>query len=158
MEILPDPAGNKKSLAVLFTNPLGDRRGFTLAELMVVVLIIGLLAGLVLPRIISKAGKGRTAAAKAQVEILEQALDSFRLDTGRYPSTQEGLTALINNPGVDGWEGPYLKKNVIPNDPWNRPYVYACPGQHGEYDLASYGKDGTPGGKEGENAEITSWE
>ncbi|MDA8168288.1 MAG: type II secretion system major pseudopilin GspG [Nitrospiraceae bacterium] len=136
---------------------LGDRRGFTLAELMVVVIIIGLLAGIVLPRLFPKVAKGKEAAARAQIESFGQALDSFRLDVGRYPTTEEGLNALLQNPGIDNWQGPYLKKSLIPKDPWNRPYVYQCPGTHGEYDLFSYGKDGQQGG-EGEDADIVSWQ
>ncbi len=134
-----------------------DRRGFTLAELMVVVLIIGLLAGLVLPKLFPKVAKGKEAAAKAQIELFGQALDSLRLDTGRYPTTQEGLASLIQNPGIDGWHGPYLKKQIIPKDPWNKEYQYTCPGTHGDYDLASFGRDGQPGGED-EDKDITSWE
>jgi general secretion pathway protein G len=136
---------------------LRNRKGFTLAELMVVVIIIGLLAGLVLPRIFPKLAKGKQGAAKAQVELLGQALDSFRMDTGRYPNTTEGLNALIQDPGVENWDGPYLKKNVIPNDPWGKPYQYQFPGSHGEYDLLSFGRDGAQGG-EGEDKDIVSWE
>jgi general secretion pathway protein G len=130
--------------------------GFTLIELLVVMVILGLLAALVGPTLFSKVGKGKTAAAKTQVELFGQALDSFRLDTGRYPTTSEGLNALVANPGIDGWDGPYLKKGV-PNDPWNRPYQYSSPGTHGDYDLFTYGLDGAPGG-DGENKDITSWE
>jgi general secretion pathway protein G len=136
-------------------NP-GSQRGFTLVELIVVMVIIGMLAALVFPRLLPKVGKGRVAAAKAQIELLGQALDQFRLDTGRYPTTAEGLNALMVNPGVDNWDGPYLKK-AIPNDPWKRPYNYLSPGNHGDYDLSSYGADGSPGG-EGENQDIDSWE
>lgn len=135
---------------------LSDRRGFTLVELLVVMVIIGLLAALVGPRLFPKLGKGKQAAAKAQIELLGQALDQFRLDIGRYPTTQEGLNALISNPGIDRWDGPYLKKDV-PKDPWDRPYHYQSPGEHGEYDLFSYGRDGSPGG-DGEDKDVTSWE
>lgn len=135
---------------------LSDKRGFTLVELLVVMVIIGLLAALVGPRLFPKLGKGKQAAAKAQIELLGQALDQFRLDVGRYPTTQEGLNALVTNPGLERWDGPYLKKDV-PKDPWDRPYHYQSPGEHGEYDLFSYGRDGSPGG-EGEDKDVTSWE
>ncbi len=131
-------------------------RGFSLIELMVVMVIIGLLAALVAPRLFPKLGKGKQAAAKAQIELLSQALDQYRLDTGTYPSTQEGLNALMTNPGQEKWDGPYLKKNV-PTDPWGNPYTYQVPGTHGEYDLFSYGRDNKPGG-EGEDKDVTSWE
>jgi general secretion pathway protein G len=118
--------------------------------------IIALLAALVGPRLFPKLGKGKQSAAKAQIELLGQALDQFRLDVGRYPTTQEGLNALSANPGADKWEGPYLKKG-LPADPWDRPYQYQAPGSHGEYDLLSYGRDGQPGG-DGEDKDVTSWE
>jgi general secretion pathway protein G len=132
------------------------RRGFTLVELLVVMAIIAMLAALVGPKLFPKLGKGKQAAAKAQIELTGQALDQFRLDVGRYPTTQEGLAALMTNPGVDNWEGPYLKK-ALPADPWGKPYQYLCPGTHGEYDLLSYGRDGTAGG-EGEDKDVNSWE
>jgi general secretion pathway protein G len=132
------------------------QRGFTLIELLVVMVIIGLLAALVAPRIFPKLGKGKQAAAKAQIELLSQALDQYRLDTGSYPTTQEGLNALVTNPGNEKWDGPYLKKG-LPKDPWGHPYVYQMPGTHGEYDLLSYGRDNKPGG-EGEDKDITNWE
>ena len=135
---------------------LRSQKGFTLVELIVVMVIIGMLAALVFPRLIPKVGKGRQAAAKAQIELLGQALDQFRLDTGRYPSTSEGLNALMVNPATPNWDGPYLKK-AVPNDPWGRPYNYQSPGSHGDYDFISYGADGAPGG-EGENKDINSWE
>ncbi len=132
------------------------RKGFTLIELLVVMAIIALLAALVGPRLFPKLGKGKQSAAKAQIELLGQALDQFRLDVGRYPTTQEGLNALAANPGVEKWEGPYLKKG-LPADPWDRPYQYQSPGTHGEYDLWSLGRDGQPGG-DGEDKDVTSWE
>ena len=130
-------------------------KGFTLVELLVVMVIIGLIAALVGPRLFPKLGKGKQSAAKAQIELLGQALDQFRLDVGRYPATQEGLNALVTNPGIEKWEGPYLKKE-LPVDPWGRPYLYQQPGAHGEYDLYSYGSDGAQGG-EGEAADVASW-
>ncbi|OPY03793.1 MAG: Type II secretion system protein G precursor [Syntrophorhabdus sp. PtaB.Bin184] len=133
-----------------------NRKGFTLIELLVVMVIVGLLAALVAPRLFPKLGKGKQAAAKAQIELLGQALDQMRLDIGRYPTTQEGLGMLAVNPGVEGWDGPYLKK-ALPNDPWGKPYSYQCPGSHGEYDLFTYGRDASPGG-EGEDADVTSWQ
>ncbi len=135
---------------------LSNEKGFTLVELLVVLVILGLLAALVGPQLFPKLGKGKQSAAKAQIELFGQALDQFRLDVGRYPTTQEGLAALVTNSGIDKWEGPYLKKG-LPNDPWGKPYIYTCPGNHGEYDIVSYGSDGQPGG-EGEDKDIVSWE
>ena len=133
-----------------------NRKGFTLVELLVVMVIVGLLAALVGPKLFPKLGKGKQSAAKAQIALLGQALDQMRLDTGRYPTTQEGLAALVTNPGMDNREGSYLTKG-LPNDPWGRPYIYQCPGAHGEYDLYSFGRDGNQGG-EGEDKDVTSWE
>lgn len=135
---------------------LKDQRGFTLIELLVVMTIIALLAALVGPSLWSKLGRGKQDAAKTQIEMLGQALDQFRLDNDRYPTTQEGLNALVTNPGVDSWDGSYLKK-ALPNDPWKRPYIYKAPGSHGDYDLTSYGLDGALGGTK-ENADVNSWE
>lgn len=137
--------------------PLSNSKGFTLVELLVVLVILGLLAALVGPKLFPKLGKGKQAAAKAQIELLEQGLDQYRLDVGNYPTTQEGLNALMSNPGgVEKWDGPYLKKG-LPDDPWGKPYHYQSPGTHGEYDLFSYGRDGSPGG-EGEDKDVTNWE
>lgn len=131
--------------------------GFTLVELIVVVIIIGLLAGLVLPQYIRQEEKAKLKAARAQIELFATALDTFRLDVGRYPTTDEGLQGLRQKPGgVERWDGPYLKKDV-PLDPWNKPYIYKSPGDHGPYDIISYGADGVPGG-DGDNRDITSWE
>lgn len=134
----------------------GHPRGFTLLELLVVMVIIGLLAGYVAPRFFAQVGKSEVKVAKAQMDALEKALDQYRLDVGRYPGTEQGLAALNDKPaGEAKWAGPYLKK-AVPPDPWGRAYVYKAPGEHGEYDLLSYGKDGRPGGT-GEDADITSW-
>lgn len=133
-----------------------DKKGFTLVELLVVMVIIGLLASLVAPRLFPKLGKGKQSAARAQIELYGEAFDHFRLDVGRYPTTQEGLNSLVTNPGIEKWNGPYLKKGIAP-DPWGNPYIYLCPGTHGEYDLLSYGRDGKVGG-DGEDQDIASWE
>lgn len=130
--------------------------GFTLLELLVVMVIIGLLAGYVGPRYFSQIGKSEVKAARAQIDGLGKALDQFRLDTGHYPSNEEGLASLVVRPSNEPkWDGPYLTKDV-PLDPWGNPYVFKSPGDHGDYDLFSYGKDGKPGG-EGEAADVTSW-
>ena len=132
-----------------------NEKGFTLIEIIVVMVMIVLLASLVGPKLFPKLGKGKQSAAKAQISLIEQALDQFRLDVGRYPTTQEGLNALVTNPGVPKWEGSYLRKG-LPADPWDRPYQYTCPGSNGEFDLFSYGRDGKPDG-EGEDADVVSW-
>ena len=130
--------------------------GFTLLELLVVIVIIGLLAGLVAPRYFDQVGKSNTKIAKAQIDALEKALDQFRLDLGRYPTTEEGLAALYTKPqNATRWDGPYLKKQVPP-DPWGNAYLYKAPGDHGDYDLYSLGADGQPGGT-GEAQDVTSW-
>ena len=131
--------------------------GFTLLELLVVMVIIGLLVGYVGPKYFSQIGKSEVKAARAQINALGKALDQFRLDNGHYPSTEEGLVALVERPADEAkWDGPYLSK-AVPPDPWGNPYVFVLPGEHGEYDLLSYGKDGKPGG-EGENADIGNWQ
>jgi general secretion pathway protein G len=135
---------------------LQREKGFTFFEILVVITIIGLLAALVGPRLWKRISGAKQSTAKAQIELFGTALDAFRLDTGRYPTTEEGFKALREKPsGLDTWEGPYLPKE-IPNDPWKRPYVYKCPGDHGDYDIISYGADGVEGG-DGENQDVVSW-
>jgi len=133
------------------------RHGFTLIELLIVMIIIGLLASLVGPRLFQHVGGAKQKTAKAQIELLGTALDSYRLDIGSYPSTEQGLQALREQPsGVENWNGPYLPKK-IPQDPWGNDYHYKYPGEHGDYDLYSYGADGEAGG-DGEDADVSSWE
>jgi general secretion pathway protein G len=141
---------------------VSDRRpkspppGFTLLELLVVLVILGLLASYVGPKYFSQIGKSESKVAKAQIDALSKAIDQYRLDTGHYPTTEQGLAALDTRPsGEPAWGGPYLRKTV-PLDPWGRPYVYASPGEHGEYDLYTFGKDGRAGG-DGADADVTNW-
>lgn len=142
---------------IYLSKNMRNKNGFTLIELLVVMIIIGLLAALVGPRFIRQEEKAKIKATKAQIELLGTALDTFRLDVGRYPTTEEGLEALRTKPGVlDRWDGPYLKKD-LPLDPWGKAYVYRSPGEHGPFDIVSYGADGVAGG-EGDNRDITSWE
>jgi general secretion pathway protein G len=131
--------------------------GFTLLELLVVLVILGMLAALAGPRVIHYLGGAKTDTAKLQIEEFGSALDLYRLEVGGYPSTQEGLRALVEAPGgVNGWNGPYLKKKTVPKDPWGNDYRYESPGQHGPYDISSLGADKVEGG-EGENQDIASW-
>lgn len=135
-------------------------RGFTLIELMVVVVIIGLLAAVVVPRVVGRGEEAKIAAARLQIKEIEAALDLYRLDNGFYPTTEQGLKALVERPTTEpiprNWrEGGYMKK--VPVDPWGNPFVYRSPGDHGEYDLFSMGADGREGG-EGSGKDITSWE
>lgn len=128
--------------------------GFTLLELLVVMVIIGLLAAYVGPRYFAQLGKSELKVAKAQIEAFGKALDTYRIDVGRYPATEQGLAALTTAPGNEPkWQGPYLEKQV-PNDPWGKPYVYRSPGQNGDFDLLSLGKDGQPGGDK-ENSDVS---
>lgn len=130
--------------------------GFTLLELLVVMVIIGLLAGYVGPRYFSQIGKSEAKVARAQIDAFEKALDQYRIDVGRYPTSEQGLAALNSAPaGETKWNGPYLKK-AAPLDPWGKAYQYRQPGEHGEFDLFSYGQDGVPGG-EGVAADVTNW-
>lgn len=131
--------------------------GFTLIELLVVLVILGLLASLAGPKVIGYLGGAKSDSAKLQIEEFGASLDLYKLETGRYPSTQEGLQALVSAPaGVNGWHGPYLKKKAVPKDPWGNDYLYASPGQHGGYDLSSLGADGHEGGAD-EDQDLTSW-
>jgi general secretion pathway protein G len=143
------------------TTPQGARhgeQGFTLIEILVVITIIGLIMGLVGPRVLNYLSEAKSKAAKIQIESFASALDLYFLDAGRYPTTSEGLTALVQRPGnALPWNGPYLKGAVVPPDPWGNPYVYRMPGQHGSYDIISYGSDGTEGGG-GAAADVTNWQ
>jgi general secretion pathway protein G len=132
-------------------------RGFTLVEILVVITIIALIMALAGPRVLNYLAESKTKAAKIQIESLASTLDLYFLDTGQYPTSSEGLSALMQRPGSTmAWNGPYLKGNAVPSDPWGRPYVYRSPGQHGTYDIISYGADGQEGGT-GAAADITSW-
>lgn len=143
-----------------------DRRsgssGFTLIEIMVVIVILGILAGLIVPRIMGRPEEAKQLKAKIQIEGFETALKLYKLDNGEYPATEQGLLALVELPATGSipkkWrEGGYLEKGRVPRDPWGNEFVYLSPGLHGEYDILSYGADGVPGG-EGKNQDINSWE
>lgn len=137
--------------------PKKKRNGFTLIEILIVMVIIGLLAALVGPRMFGKVGKSKQKAAKAQISMFETALDTYRLDVGAYPKTDIGLEALRVKPDdAEKWDGPYLPKE-LPLDPWGHPYEYRSPSEHGDYEVLSYGADGSPGG-DGEDMDITSWQ
>ena len=140
-------------------NNLSRMSGFTLIELLVVLVILGLLAGLVGPKVMGYLGGANTKTAKLQIEDFSTALDAFRLDMGRYPTGAEGLQALVVQPsGATRWNGPYLRKNIIPKDSWGNDYQYRVPGQHGgAFDLYSLGADNAEGG-DGENQDVVSWE
>jgi general secretion pathway protein G len=135
----------------------GGEAGFTLVEILVVITIIGLIMALVGPRVLNYLAESKVKAARIQVESFASSLDLFYLDAGRYPTTSEGLAALSQRPGsVDAWNGPYLRGGVVPNDPWGHPYIYRSPGEHGAYEIVSYGSDGQEGGT-GTAADIESW-
>src|ERR1700682_5572335 len=133
------------------------QQGFTLVEILVVITIIGLIMGLVGPRVLNYLGESKAKAAKIQIESFASALDLYFLDNGRYPTTWEGLAAWVQRSGTSRtWNGPYLKGSVVPTDPWDQPYLYRSPGEHGAYDVISYGSDGQEGGT-GTAADVTSW-
>lgn len=134
-----------------------DDRGFTLVEILVVITIIGLIMGLIGPRVLNYLTESKAKAARIQIESLGSALDLYFLDNGRYPNSAEGINALVQRPpSAQAWNGPYLKGGAVPVDPWGKPYMYRSPGQHGAYDLSSYGADGQEGGT-GVAADVTNW-
>jgi general secretion pathway protein G len=140
--------------------PSGRRQGeagFTLVELLVVMVILVLLASLVAPRVMGYLGSSRTKTAKVQIENLSTSLELFKLDTGRYPTGREGLQALVQAPpGLRNWNGPYLKKDQVPLDPWGQPYRYRQPGERGDFDIMSLGADNREGGQ-GEDQDVATW-
>ncbi len=141
---------------------LKNRKGFTLIEIMVVIVILALLAALVGPKLMGRTDDAKITDARVQIKNIETALKLYKLDTGNYPSTEQGLTALVTKPTVgvipNGYkEGGYLESKKVPKDPWGNDYLYISPGEHGDYDLFSYGSDGAKGG-EGKNVDITSWD
>ncbi|MHC4183725.1 MAG: type II secretion system major pseudopilin GspG [Planctomycetota bacterium] len=149
---------NKSGMSKNIRQREKNNSGFTLIELLIVMVIIGLLAAFILPKFIGRVGESKQTAAKAQIELLSTALDVYKLDTGKYPTQDTGLEALINKSDeAKNWKGPYLKKEKIPKDPWGTEYVYKYPGEHGDVDIISYGADGSEGGTD-ENKDIVSWE
>jgi general secretion pathway protein G len=148
--------------SMYYDNKRKHNQGFTLIEIMVVLVILGILAGLIVPRIIGRPDEARRMKAKIQIQSLETALQLYKLDTGNYPSTEQSLQALVEAPPAGelakSWrEGGYLEKGAVPKDPWGNDYIYLSPGTHGDFDLISYGADGTAGG-DGKNADINSWD
>lgn len=139
-----------------FNNPSSKKRGFTLIEIIIVVIILSLLAALIVPRLFQKVEKSKRQITKTQIIMLENAVKMYKLDTGRFPSSEEGLKALLTNPGANNWDGPYLEKG-LPKDPWGREFSYICPGKNYAFEISSPGADGNEGG-EGENKDITNWE
>ena len=138
--------------------PMSASAGFTLIEMLVVLVIIGLIMGLAGPRVLNYLGDARVKTARLQIESFSSSLDLFQLDLGRYPTNQEGLAVLVQRPaGAAVWNGPYLKGDAVPNDPWGNPYLYRAPGTKGPYDLLSYGPTGRQGG-EGSASAITNWQ
>jgi general secretion pathway protein G len=141
---------------------LRSRSGFTLIELMVVLVVLAVLAAIILPKFFGRTDDAKITAAKVQMRALEDALQYFEVDNGYYPTTEQGLDALVSKPTAgrvpEKWrEGGYLQKSAVPKDPWGNPFVYLSPGSHGPFDIVSHGADGLPGG-EGNNADINSWE
>ena len=152
---LPVVSNSGRSASIQPVDHRHRMAGFTLLELLVVIVIIGLLAAYVGPKYFAQLGKSEVTITKAQIEAFDKALDTYRLDVGRYPTTEEGLAALLVKPATaTNWNGPYLKKEV-PLDPWGHAYLYRSPGSKGDFDVISYGKDGQPGGTD-ENADITN--
>jgi general secretion pathway protein G len=154
---------SKRTAVGVLSRPTGDKvprhgeQGFTLVEMLVVIAIVGLMMGLIGPRVLNYLAESKVKTAKIQIQSFGSAIDLFFLDTGRYPSSAEGLGALVQaSSGVAAWNGPYLKGGNVPNDPWGRPYVYRSPGEHGSYDIISYGADGQEGGT-GTAADVSSW-
>jgi general secretion pathway protein G len=152
----------EKSMNRIFYFKKTDSRGFTLIELMVVIVILGILAGLIIPRIMGRPEEAKQVKAKIQIESLETALNLYKLDNGAYPDTEQGLQALIEKPETGRlpkkWrKGGYLEKGRLPKDPWGNDFIYLSPGAHGDYDIISYGYDGVPGGED-KNKDINSWE
>ncbi len=134
-----------------------SNKGFTLIELLVVVAILALLAGIVGPQVMKRLGDSKSKAAKIQIEELASALEIYKIDTSRYPTSEQTLQALVQEPaGVDGWNGPYLRKNFVPKDPWKKEYFYRYPGRNAEFEIYSFGADGTEGGEK-ENQDVVSW-
>ena len=149
-------AGMRRCRPYNYPHPL--QAGFSLVEMLVVLVIIGLIMGLVGPRVLSYLSDSRVKAARLQIESFSNSLDLFYVDTGRYPTTQEGLGALLERPpDAERWSGPYLRSNSVPSDPWGNSYVYRSPGAHGAYDLMSYGSKGREGGESSES-EIVNWQ
>jgi general secretion pathway protein G len=156
--VVEQESAAKPEVSELCQRPKSRQAGFTLIEMLVVLVIIGLIMSLVGPRVLGYLSDSRVKAARLQIASLENSLDLFHMDASRYPTSQEGLGALLKRPaGVGSWNGPYLKSNSVPNDPWGHAYVFRSPGTHGYYDLLSLGSDGRDGG-EGAAADVTNWQ
>jgi general secretion pathway protein G len=137
--------------------PPGAPNGFTLVELLVVLAILGLVAAIATPQVLKYLAKAKTDTARIDIKGIGVALDLYLLDNGHYPTDQEGLATLVEKPtGAAAWSGPYLKSKRVPTDPWNRPYIYRIPGQHGDYDLYTFGADNAPGGT-GQDQDVVNW-